>query len=142
MLVTLKQSFKCSASYFFIDKTNSALQSQFINTCLNLLHDINIKVWSVTCDGLIANVKPFNLLGCDIDKLSHTFTHPAMGEVNVIFDPCHMAKLARGCLADKKFILAPESDVCWAYIIELNKVQEKEGFKFANRLSAAHINFA
>ena len=57
----------------------------------------------------------------------------------VLLDPCHMLKLVRNTLGDKKS-LVDDSDnlVQWDYIENLHKLQEHEGLHLGNRLHSAH----
>ena len=53
-------------------------------------------VQGIVFDGAPKNVEMANKLGCQIDKLDGSFPHPVIvGEkIHVIFDICHMIKLA------------------------------------------------
>lgn len=143
LIVSLKHNFKCPVGYFFIDKVSSNIQAELITICLSMLFEVGVKVWSITCDGLYANMRTLKELGCEFsgDSMKNHFVHPSMGKVRVILDPCHMTKLARGCLAEKCNLSSDSGSIQWSYIRKLNDVQEEEGMKFANKLSGAHINW-
>ena len=61
----------------------------------------------------------------------------------LIFDVCHMLKLIRNLLGDKKVIYADTNGnlmpIKWQYIEELNNVQQDLGFTLGNKLKKKHI---
>lgn len=120
--------------------------SQLIHSCIAKLHDISIRVWSITADGLATNISEFKSLGCKIsgckpENMQTYFVHPSTNfPVYVILDPCHMIKLARNVLAEKH-LSSNSGRICWQYLKELNILQTDIGFNFANKITGAHINF-
>lgn len=58
-----------------------------------------------------------------------------------MFDACHMIKLARSALAEKKVFKLVDGIIKWQYINDLNDIQNNIGFKFANKLTSQHIHF-
>lgn len=146
MLVSLTKRFKCPVAYFFVNKLNSSGLSTLLTCTITQLHEIGIKIWSVTCDGAPANVQCFRKLGCDFNIISNDnvnckFWVANVVEVYAMFDSCHMLKLARNTLADKKVISSKEGDIRWEHIVALNDIQKNIGFKFANKLTSQHIYF-
>jgi len=106
------------------------------------LHEIGIKIWSVTCDGASSNVQCFKKLGCnfDVNNLNCKFTASNL-EVSLVFDACNMLKLARNALADKQLFKSVNGDIKWEYVRLLNSFQNNIGFKLANKLTSQHINY-
>lgn len=96
----------------------------------------------MTCDGASSNVTCFKKLGCNfvVNNLNYKFTVSNL-EVSVVFDACHMLKLARSSLADKQIFKSVNGDIKWEYIRLLNSFQNSTGFKFANKLTSRHINY-
>lgn len=110
-------------------------------TVIEKLHNVKVNVKSVTCDGTQANIQTFKNVGCDIAQ-QRSFPHPVTGEaIHVFLDPCHMLKLARNALADCKVIAQDGKEIKWMCIENLQKVQQEEGLKFANKLNFQHISF-
>jgi DNA transposase THAP9 len=71
--------------------------STFVTNAILKLHEIGIRIWSVTCDGARTNVQCFKNLGCNFNPDDPDFKckfNAGNLEVNVIFDACHMIKLA------------------------------------------------
>ncbi|CAH1722711.1 unnamed protein product [Aphis gossypii] len=120
MVVLLTKRFKCPIAFFYINKINSSLLSMLLSSAIKQFHEIGIRIWSVssvTCDGASANVQCFKKLGCDfdvnnIDNFRCKFIVEKNLEVNVMFDACHMLKLARNTLTEfppKCRLMAPVS---------------------------------
>jgi len=143
MVVCLTKQFKCLIAFFYVNKINSSVLSTLLSTAIVKLHEVGIQVWNVTCDGASANIQCFKKLGCsfDIDNLNTKFTIDKSIEVYSMFDTCHMLKLARSSLADKQIIQSKNGDIKWSYLCSLNSFQNELGLKFANKLTAQHINF-
>ena len=53
-----------------------------------------------------------------------------------------MLKLIRNTLGDGGILIDKDGNkICWAYLIELQKLQEKEGLRLANKLKLSHIQW-
>lgn len=143
-VVSYTQNFKCPVAYFLINKTDSNLQTQLIISCLRSLFEIGIIVWSITSDGAQANIATYNKLGANVvgSQLIPYFTHPCDKSIRVycILDICHMLKLARNALAEKK-MKSNTGTISWDHIKSLDKIQNSEKLKLANSLSSNHINY-
>jgi len=72
--------------------------------------------------------------------LNTKFTIQNSLEAYATFDACHMLKLARSSLADKRLYQSDNGDIKWSYIYLLNTFQNDLGLKFANKLTVQHIN--
>ena len=116
--------------------------------CLNKLHDIGITVAAIVCDGPSSNLKMIEELGVRMESpatMKTTFKHPAEvdGEVAVILDACHMLKPVRNYLASGTEMKDDTGGiVTWRYIVELHKVQLKEGLRLGNKLKGAHVDWS
>ena len=83
-----------------------------------------------------ARLKPNNLLPW--------FPNPSNSceKVYVLLDVCHMLKLLRNTLADLDTIVdGNNSRIRWQYLVELEKLQSREGLRIGNKLKLAHIEF-
>ena len=143
-IVSYRKRFKCPVAYFLVNKIPVDLLTTLIKTCIVKLYEVGVVVRTVTCDGAYANIQALRNLGCKLETesiISH-FKHPSFDcNVHAILDPCHMMKLVRNTLADKKVISTVDGEVKWDYIVSLHSLQESEGLKFANSISKQHINF-
>ena len=81
-----------------------------------------------------------------VSDLQTWFLHPETDKkIHVIFDVCHMVKLLRNLLVDKKVICHEQNgkleEIRWWYIESLNRLQDDLGFSFANKLKNQHIEW-
>jgi hypothetical protein len=107
--------------------------------------EAGLRVYFVTADGTSVNFTMFSELGCKFTTSyeSMIFKHPTQNYlVYAILDPCHMLKLARNALAHLgSFVDCENNIITWKLFSSLNKIQECEGFKLANKFSSRHIQF-
>lgn len=109
-------------------------------------HGASANIVSLTCDGAPSNFAMLRHLGCDFNKtdsLKATFLHPTTQEpVVAILDACHMVKLVRNALCDRKaFVNAAGEEIAWHFIERLHDVRVREGLHLANHLRTAHIQW-
>ena len=72
------------------------------------------------------------------------FPHPVNSDekVSVILDVCHKLKLVRNTFAAGGILVDRSGGrILWQYVKDLNKLQQKEGLRLANKLKASHINW-
>ncbi|RVE40921.1 hypothetical protein evm_014429 [Chilo suppressalis] len=143
-IVSYGHYFKCPIAYFFIPNCLSGdLLAELLHTAIILLHEIDITVRSLTCDGAASNIKAYECLGCSLeeDNWKPYFLHPnSVTNVYCILDAAHILKLARNTLAE--FVITSKTgNISFEYIKKLHEIQMKEGLKFANKLSANHVDF-
>lgn len=143
-IVSYSRNFKCPVAYFLTNKLDSNLQTQLITSCIRSLFDCGIIIRSITADGAQINISTYKNLGCTLDSenVKCSFPHPNNDKINIHceLDACHMAKLARNSFAEKN-LTSPLGKIEWNYIKKLDELQEKEGLRFANSLSAHHIYY-
>lgn len=127
LIVSLKDKFKCPVAYFLVDNLSAEVQSQLIETCITKLSNIGINILNVTFDGAQSNIRSIRLLGCefldDINNIQPSFKLNGK-EIFTILDPCHMIKLARNTLSDKKLLNGPNGEIKWSYIKDLVEEQD------------------
>jgi hypothetical protein len=147
LLVGTRSHWKCPIGYFLTDKATAKDQAELIKKSLEMAAKAGLKVWSVTADGTAVNLRTFEILGCTFvgtyNEIKSSFIHPTTGEeIFVILDPCHMLKLARNALGTLQSFVDGEGNIIkWKHIEELQKLQEHEGLKLANKLSSNHLKF-
>lgn len=145
MAVGINTNWKIPLGYFLINKMTSEQRANLLKQCLKLCSETGIKVVSITFDGLAANISMVKQLGCcfDIDNINPTFCHPATNEKVALFlDACHMVKLVRNTLGDKKLIFDEDNNkIEWNYVKELHELQEIGVLHLGNKLRSAHISF-
>jgi len=84
---------------------------------------------------LVCNLEPTSV------NFKTYFPHPVtMQPVVVFLDPCHMLKLVKNTLGDKKSIVDDNNNfVKWKYIEKLHQLQEAEGLHLGNRIRHSHL---
>jgi hypothetical protein len=133
-------------AYYMTDGTNAELQQSILRTVISKLWECGSVAISVTMDGLAANIKTLQLLGCNLepDNLRSVFPHPECPSVSVaaVLDACHMMKLARNTISEYQIIQLPDGGKAkWRHIEMLHKKQNAEDLVLGNRLTKAHIDF-
>ena len=145
MAVGLNKSWKVPVGYFFIDGLSGEEHANLVKLCIKKLHDVGVDVIALVCDGPSCHFTMLRALGANLapPQLHLYFIHPLdkTKRVYVFLDVCHMLKLIRNTLSDQKiFVDGDGNKICCEYIIELQKLQDKEGLRLRNKLKEAHIN--
>lgn len=143
MVVSINDGWKLPVGYFLIAGLGASERGNVVHQCLEKLHLVGATVSSITCDGASANVSTIKHLGCNFEyeTVESSFPHPVTKDpVCVMLDPCHMLKLVRNCLGDKKCMLDQNGNyIKWEYIEQLHKLQDREELNLGNKLRFAHI---
>ncbi|XP_041473211.1 uncharacterized protein LOC121422318 isoform X1 [Lytechinus variegatus] len=146
MIVAMNCHIKLTVGYFFINKLSASLQAALIQECLIRLYENGIQVDAIVCDGAAVNKSTMSMLGTSLDpkNLKGEFPHPANGHpVTYIPDVCHNLKLLRNLLGEKEELIFNGTEkVHWNHIKKAYEIQQKEGMRAANKLTAEHINFS
>ncbi len=83
-------------------------------------------------------------LGVELDSrnIIPFFFSPGGNKVYFILDFCHMYKLLRNTFHKQGgFIDKSGRKISWQYLVELEKLQAREGLRCGNRMTSSHINF-
>ena len=144
MVVCVTGHWKVPLGYFLIDGMNGNERANIVTQCILKLHDVGVKVCSVTCDGPSCNFSMMTALGVNLEPLSirSWFPHPADPSVRiyVVLDACHMLKLMRNCLASYGILVDETgSKINWNYVEQLHKLQQAEGLRLGNKLRSSHM---
>lgn len=146
MVVCLTERWKIPIAYFLIDGLNGKERAKLVRLALEKLYAVGIDIVSLTFDGCSANCAMTASLGAnlDLDNFCHSFQHPSDSDrlVFIFLDACHMLKLMRNLLADKKVLVDSEGQLIkWNFVEELQKVQHGEGLRAGNKLTDRHIQW-
>lgn len=132
--------------YFLIAGISAEIKSNLIITCLQKCHDAGVSVVSIRFDGCPANLSAAEIVGCKLsdpnDFVTH-FPHPStQKKVCIFLDPCHVIKLIRNSFEKKRVFFDKDGKkIRWQLLINLNKLQTKEGLRFGNKLTSRHLYF-
>jgi len=146
MIVGINEHWKVPIAYFLIDGLNGSERANVVKIALVKLHNVGVRIVSLTFDGCAANIAMTSKLGAnlDLEDLHTSFEHPSdhTQSVYLLLDPCHMLKLMRNLLADKKALLDSAGNLIkWSYIEELHKIQQSEGLRAGNKLTDRHVSW-
>ncbi|KAJ8047187.1 DNA transposase THAP9 [Holothuria leucospilota] len=144
--VNVNGSWKVPCAYFLIDGLNGSERANLVKLCIQRLSDVGIKVVSLTCDGPSCHFTMISELEASLhaSNLVPSFPHPVNeGEkVHVLLDVCHMIKLVRNTWAQGGILVDGDNNqILWQYLVDLQKLQDKEGLRLGNKLKSAHIQW-
>ena len=146
MAVCVNNSWKIPCAYFLIDGLNGAERANLINICIQRLSDIGVRVISVTCDGPSCHFKMMKELGASLKPtdMRPYFDNPGSKnhKVYTLLDICHMIKLVRNAIGTYHTLLDEDGNkIEWKYLEALQKFQDTEGLRIANKVRKDHINW-
>ena len=145
LLVAVNSRWKIPVAYYLIAGLSGSERASIVINILEAVYETGVHVVSVTFDGAHNNIPMANTLGANLQlpNMRNWFPHPSTGSnVYIVCDPCHMLKLVRNTLGDKKsFCDANGGIVQWIFIERLHNLQVKEGLHAANKLRKAHIEW-
>lgn len=128
-----------------VDGLSGEQRANLAQQALSFYHEKGADIVSLTCDGAASNLSMLRSLGCELDlaNLNAVFQHPVTKEpVFPLMDACHMLKLIRNTLYDKKALFDANGQMIhWKFIDNLHELQYREGLHCANKLRQSHINW-
>lgn len=131
-------------AYYAINSLKADQKEELLHEILAELFRIGIKVANITFDGLAANLRLCERLGCslDIDNPKPYFVNSFDGsKIFIIFDPVHMIKLIRNSLGDLDYIQDPQlGHIKWSHFVSLEEFRVHNKF-MAHRLTKRHIQY-
>lgn len=143
MVVCINKNWRVPIGYFFINGLGGEQRCSLVNQCLYLLHQNGIIITSLTCDAAASNLSMFTYLGCNLNSecLKTSFSHPVTNNnIYIFLDPCHMIKLVRNALGDKKTFYDGEGNkISWNLILKLHELQMNEGLHLGNKILKQHF---
>ncbi|XP_065211605.1 uncharacterized protein LOC135843273 [Planococcus citri] len=148
MVVSLKTKFKVPVGYFLIDGMTGKERAHLLNMCLEMLHDANTHVMSVTFDGAYVNFTMCEELGANFKhgtpQFKPYFPHPVTKKpVYVYPDPSHNIKNIRNAFAEYGPLKNNKGeDICWKFVPLLYQLQTASGLHFGNKIRKKHIDFS
>ena len=143
MISGLKKPWHQPLAYFLRDKLNADIVAQLIQESIKM-HEIGCLVHAVIFDGAAKNIGMAEKLGCDIRHFEGSFPKHSetSKKLHVIFDICHMIKLARNAFSDMKSFCKPNGEkLCWEHIVSLYRTQQKDIIHLGNKIKSKHIKW-
>lgn len=112
---------------------------------LRKVSELNIRVVSVTFDGLSANISMCERMGASFcrDDFRPYFHFPDTSEKTyIILDPSHMLKLVRNTIGKRKTLYDSDGNkIEWKYFELLETYRNKKGYILAHKLTKKHIQW-
>lgn len=142
VFMVVGENFKLAVAYFLLNGLSSEDRSDLTRAVIKKIHQTGAKVLTLTSDGYAGNIACAKILGADFKAGKPYFYDPDDPDrkIYIIWDPAHMIKLARGCLADKQ-LYHNGKPLKWDYILHLFRFQEDSIIPFGNKLKKEHINW-
>lgn len=144
MFSAINDNFKLPLAYYFIASTEAAPKTTVMQTLIKRLLEIGVLLVSVTFDGHRSNPAACENLGANLKVLKNSFK-PSFdiegSTINILFDPSHVIKLLRGCLAKNKLYDADNNLIKWIYLERLVRFVKRRNFGSMHKLTQAHIDF-
>ena len=146
MVVGVNSSWKVPIGYFLVDSLTGLEKANLVKLAIARLFNAGITIVSLTCDGPSCHFTMLQELGASYmsAEMQPYFQHPldSTAKVYIILDVCHMLKLVRNTLAQMgNLIDGEDKKISWNYIVQLHKLQKREGLHLANKLKSQHINW-
>ncbi|ELU01537.1 hypothetical protein CAPTEDRAFT_185073, partial [Capitella teleta] len=115
MITGLKFSWKAPIAYFFTRTLSAATLAQLVEHSLRTLYEQGFLVHCLTMDGHQSNVAMARILGAQTDAGKQLIPYFQLSgqdhRTYILFDPCHMIKLARNMLHDVGAFKSPDGVV-------------------------------
>ena len=104
MTVSVNSSWTVSCEYFLVNRLTREEKANLTKECITKLHEVWVKVVSLTGNGLASHRSMLRLLGAKLlpGNLQAYFQHPCdpKSKIYIFLDACHMIKLARNTMSD------------------------------------------
>lgn len=144
MAVCVNSNWRLPLGYFLVDGLSGSERANIIKVCIRRLEETGAHVISLTCDGPSCHMAMLKELGANLNPrmMQAYFSHPLDEKqtVNIFLDVCHMLKLVRNTFSEWGILKDLNGQqINWNYVTELQKLQEKEGLRLANKLQRDHI---
>lgn len=144
MITILNSNISIPVAYFPITSLDAIEKRDLLIEILTGFHRIGVKVVNVTFDGLKSNRAMCELLGVSFDpkNIIPFFHHPVDDSlVCIMLDNCHMLKLLRNLLGDRKKINDRlRSPIEWKYFELLETCRVNSKF-VTHRLNKRHLQY-
>lgn len=132
-------------SYHFISKLNKNSRKSLLVDVITELHKANVDISNITFDGHPSNRPMCEELGANLNVYSPLFRpyiEMNSKKIFIILDPCHMLKLARNTLGNKKTLIDPNGNkIEWHYFEELVRFSKEKDFGLCHKMNDKHLQW-
>lgn len=145
MINGVSRNFNLPIAFFFIDTLNASERKHLLLEIITALTELNVRLISVTFDGLSTNIPMCVELGACFQEKKfqpYFYNHITRDKIYVILDPSHMEKLVRNTLASEKILYdASGAKIEWKYFELLEKFRTEHGLTLTHKLNKKHIQW-
>lgn len=146
MINGINVNFNMPVAFYFIDSLTAIEKANLLREIIIAITTLDVRVLSITFDGLISNITMCNIFGAnfDVDNCKPYFILPNdEHKIYIILDPSHMEKLARNCIASTKVLYdAQNSKIEWRFFETLEKFRNERGLTLTHKLNKRHMHHA
>lgn len=147
ILKGIEANFEFPIAYFFIDTLTKFQRKNLVQDIIATVIRCGVKISNITFDGLAANAAMCVLLGANLDVYNVDFQHFIFDPINkekiyIILDPCHMEKIVRNTLSNRKEFFADKKNnkIEWELIESLYEFSRENNFK-THKLTKKHVEW-
>lgn len=130
--------------FHFIRELDATERTDLLKQVLTEIFLLNVRVISITFDGLATNISMCNLLGASFsqDDFRPYFCYPSETQKTyIILDPSHMIKIVRNTIGRNKILYDDENEkIEWKYFEQLENYRKK-GYVLTHKLTKKHIEW-
>lgn len=139
----VNENFKLPFGYEFTSSLSADEKVALTKEALLLLSKTGAKTIGMTFDGHKTNISMCKELDAGFNNANPFIIHPhSCDEVYPILDACHMIKLARNTIANKKLLYDRQHrPIKWEYIEKLYQLQKTKEINLGNKLTKKHIQW-
>ena len=138
VLVALNGHLKTAVAYYLINGLTAEDMANITRKILRTLHDFAIdNICTFTFVGTSVNISTAEHLAANFDDIEKEifFRHTINNDpIYIVFDPCHMMKLARTTLSDFNLLDDNGNEIKWKYLDNLVTLQETEGLHCGTKI--------
>lgn len=147
LLNGINVSFEFPVAYWLIRGLNKFQRKHLMKKVIKAVTLAGVKILNLTFDCHPCNAPMCELLGANLNvndpnNFKTSIENPINGEsILIFFDPCHIEKLIRNTLANKKIIYFEKNQkIKWDYIEELYKFSQENDFS-VHKINKKHMQW-
>lgn len=133
LVTAINADFSLPIAHHFVISLNAAEKACLIEHIMIKITSLGVRLANITFDGLQANLSACQALGASFDLLNMKpfILNPVdSNKVYIIFDACHMLKLARNCIAKERYLHDRSKNriISWIYFERLENARTKNDY--------------
>lgn len=146
MLTGINRKFEFPIGYHFITTLKTDDKTALFMEAIAKVTESGIKIKNLTFDGLSTNIAMCKKLEAQLNPYAKNFKPYILNPTNndkiyIIFDNCHMEKLARNTLGNKSVIYDDKNErIQWKHLIDLERFSSENELR-THKLSRKHVEF-